>query len=496
MPVPIPAPRPIPAPKKDGVPEVRDNQDEETAEEQLTKTLMKVSPPVLVSLVVHMVGIIILGIWMIQQHNNENIIHLNFADTLGDQLSNDSMMPSNSDLEEAVIVESNQPIVENPFSPPPSVTVASPNSTSDALSAALADKIGGLGLEGRNDGARDALRGKYGGDKLTDAAVSNALKWLARQQQKDGTWSLMGPYTSGATSENVESATAMALLAFQGNGNTHQKGQYKANVAAGMKAMLRMQDGKGNFFHGGRSHDSLYTQAQCTIFICELYGMSKDPALKAPAELALLYCLEAQHELGGWRYSPKSDSDTSVTGWMVMALQSAKMAGLLVPSSNLDLINSYLDKAAVNGGSEYGYMPGQGSTPAMTAEGLLCRQYLGWKQDDKRLTTGADYLLTQLPDWKDRDMYFWYYATQTMHHMEGNWWHQWNNAFKGMLTEHQVSVGAENGSWDPLGDSPDLWAVRGQGGRLYVTCLSVYMLEVYYRHLPIYSKMRKQFASN
>jgi hypothetical protein len=287
----------------------------------------------------------------------------------------------------------------------------------------------------------------------------------------------------------------MALLAFQGNGNTHLKGQYKANVAAGMKAMLRMQDGKGNFFHGGRSHDSLYTQAQCTIFICELYGMSKDQALKAPAELALLYCLEAQHELGGWRYSPKSDSDTSVTGWMVMALQSAKMAGLLVPSSNLDLINSYLDKAAVNGGSEYGYMPGQGGTPAMTAEGLLCRQYLGWKQDDKRLVAGCDYLLTQLPDWKDRDMYYWYYATQTMHHMEGNWWHQWNNAFKGMLTEHQVPMGAENGSWDPLGDSPDLWAVRGQGGRLYVTCLSVYMLEVYYRHLPIYSKMRKQLAA-
>ena len=29
----------------------------------------------------------------------------------------------------------------------------------------------------------------------------------------------------------------------------------------------------------------------------------------------------------------------------------------------------------------------------------------------------------------------------------------------------------------------------GQGGRLYVTCLRTYMLEVYYRHLPIYGEI-------
>ena len=47
-------------------------------------------------------------------------------------------------------------------------------------------------------------------------------------------------------------------------------------------------------------------------------------------------------------------------------------------------------------------------------------------------------------------------------------------------------AGPDKGSWDPKGKSPDAWAVRDQGGRLYVTCLSLYMLEVYYRHLPIY----------
>jgi hypothetical protein len=37
-----------------------------------------------------------------------------------------------------------------------------------------------------------------------------------------------------------------------------------------------------------------------------------------------------------------------------------------------------------------------------------------------------------------------------------------------------------------LGEHPDRWSNLGQGMRLYTTCLSLYMLEVYYRHLPIY----------
>ena len=38
---------------------------------------------------------------------------------------------------------------------------------------------------------------------------------------------------------------------------------------------------------------------------------------------------------------------------------------------------------------------------------------------------------------------------------------------------------------------PDEHGHWGQfGGRLYVTCLSTYILEVYYRHLPLYDVKR------
>ena len=53
-----------------------------------------------------------------------------------------------------------------------------------------------------------------------------------------------------------------------------------------------------------------------------------------------------------------------------------------------------------------------------------------------------------------------------------------------LLVRKQETNGAEKGSWDPKGDKDG-----HDGGRLYVTCLSTFILEVYYRHLPIYAKI-------
>ena len=77
------------------------------------------------------------------------------------------------------------------------------------------------------------LLGKYGGTSQTEAGVENGLAWLAKQQRADGTWSLTGPYSDGSrTGENSVAATAMALLAFQGHGDTHRDGQYAKVVSA------------------------------------------------------------------------------------------------------------------------------------------------------------------------------------------------------------------------------------------------------------------------
>jgi hypothetical protein len=65
--------------------------------------------------------------------------------------------------------------------------------------------------------------------------------------------------------------------------------------------------------------------------------------------------------------------------------------------------------------------------------------------------------------------------------MDGSDWDQWNAVMRVEVPRHQVKTGAEKGSWSSVDDE---WGTKG--GRLYHTCLSIYMLEVYYRHLPIY----------
>src|SRR5690606_11484098 len=140
-------------------------------------------------------------------------------------------------------------------------------------------------------------------------------------------------------------------------------------------------------------HHRLYAQAQATIAACEIYGMTKDEQFRSVAQKAIDFAIRAQAPVGGWRYEPKIASDTSVTGWYVMALQSGMMAGLEVPSPNVGLINEFLDRVQTNGGSHYMYKPGMEQTLTMTAEGLLCRQYLGWKHDDPRMIAGLDYVI-------------------------------------------------------------------------------------------------------
>ena len=124
----------------------------------------------------------------------------------------------------------------------------------------------------------------------------------------------------------------------------------------------------------------------------------------------------------------------------------------------------------------------------MTAEGLLCRQYLGWARDVQPMVVGVESLIEAHNfNLNQRNVYYWYYATQTMHHFGGKPWRSWNGAMREHLPRAQIRSGRESGSWPPDADT------YGQNyGRLYTTCLSIYCLEVYYRHMPIYSVSDKE----
>jgi hypothetical protein len=339
-------------------------------------------------------------------------------------------------------------------------------------------------LKGRVGPARSTLL-KGGGTGESERSVTLGLRWLARHQQADGAWSFHhGSDDPGTLEKCTTGATGLALLAFLGAGHTHRSEhvRFQSNVAKGLKFLLSQEKHvkEGGDLRGQVvSNEGMYAHAIATLALCEAYGLTQDEKLQAPAQQAVNFIVAAQDpKKGGWRYAPLQPGDTTVTGWQVMALKSAKSCGLKVPTRTLNDAGRFLDSVQTSDGSHYGY-DRRGSTPAMTSIGLLCRMYLGWKQTAPPLRRGVQFLSRTGPSIED--IYYDYYATQVLHHWGGAEWRKWNDVLRDHLIESQAKEGDAAGSWKPTGDRGS-----GAGGRLYQTCLSIMTLEVYYRYLPIY----------
>jgi hypothetical protein len=365
------------------------------------------------------------------------------------------------------------------------------------------------GFGGRSAATRDQMAEAGGGSKESEARVAMGLQWLAHHQADDGRWSLDRFHqfardkpglagrrfscncTGQAGSANDTAGTAFGLLPFLAAGITHRsandfaaegrKIDYRKNVDAGLRFLMARQTREGDYGEG------MYAHGLATIAMCEAYGLSSDPGLKTSAQKAINYIVYAQDPAGGgWRYGPRQGGDTSVVGWQVMALRSGQMAGLNVPGPTLKGAEKWLDSCMTSDGGGYGYI-GNDETPTMSSVGLLCRQYLGWSPRNPGLLSGVA-KLRKYPPGSINSMYYYYYATQVMHHMGGESWQEWNPKMRDMLIAQQDNGRMPRrphqlGSWDPAGD-----AHGGSGGRVMQTSLSLLTLEVYYRHLPLYRR--------
>jgi hypothetical protein len=350
----------------------------------------------------------------------------------------------------------------------------------------------------------------------TEESVELGLQFLARHQSSDGSWSLhrfpgATPRDAGSFQSDT-AATGLALLAFLGAAYDHYEDKYKEVVQGGLDWLIEHQEASGNLHvaQHPRSDENarLYSHAIATIALCEAYGMTGDQRLREPAQKAIDYLVRTQHpQFGGWRYSPGVGTDTSVTGWALMALKSGELTRLSVPADAYEKIKKWLDgaQASPDDGSRYYYNPSRPNEDdalamrrgtanrTMTGVGLLMRLYLGWRRDHRSMLQGADFLKANLPQIspgdKIRDTYYWYYGTLVMFHMGGDYWQAWNERLHPLLIDTQIAQGRLAGSWDPQGPVPDRWGASG--GRIYVTAMNLLSLEVYYRHLPIYEETGK-----
>jgi hypothetical protein len=330
--------------------------------------------------------------------------------------------------------------------------------------------------------------------------VEEGLAWVARHQRADGSWSLAFqdqcqgepcPPHPGRT-ESDTAATGLALLPLLGAGNIHTvKCRYQDNVRRGLDWLTAHQSADGDLFVGPPGMAYLYSHAIAAMALCEAYGLSRDRSLEPHVKRAVDFICNAQDPVGGgWRYFPGQQGDTSVFGWNIFALRSAHLAGIKVPQKVLKGCSRYLDQAAVDKHRvTYSYQPGRlrgiDLDAVMTTEALLSRQLLGWPRDFPPLIKGVGMISAHLQQSGDRNIYYWYYATQLLHNMKGDKWERWNVKIREGLISTQVKDGTcAQGSWDPFQPAVDVWARTA--GRLYLTSLSLLTLEVYYRYLPIY----------
>ncbi len=344
----------------------------------------------------------------------------------------------------------------------------------------------------------------------SEEAIERGLAYLAERQNSDGSWSLQG-HGEDVSMRSDTAATGLCLLAFQGAGYTHQQHQYADTVSRGLQFLLVHQQRNGDLYRkedrASNANAWLYSHGIAALALCEAYGMTRDPELRLPAQRCIDFIASSQEpKYGGWRYEPRVSSDTSVTGWMMMALKSGELSGLDVSKKTYDGIAKWIEEAqeSPQNGARYRYNPfapntekqahGRRVTPTMTAVGLLARLYLGWERSKPEMQQGADYL-SQFPPAigtrtsPRRDTYYWYYATQVMFHMGGEHWKDWNSRLTPMLVSSQLREGPDAGSWDPATPVPDRWGPHA--GRVYVTAMNLLSLEVYYRHLPIYVETGK-----
>ncbi len=374
-----------------------------------------------------------------------------------------------------------------------------------------------------------------GGGIDTENAVRKALKWLAINQNRTGSWSRNGRrgksdggLTGGQRLRWEKACTGLAALAFMGAGHSPKsKTRHSRTVTKALRFLVGSQRRNGSFGqnadgklatdlaqgrHGG-DYVCMYVQGIAVLALCEAYALTGSKKLGAAAQRGVDFIQSQQGKRAAWDYVPSASRnrqiDASVTIWCFLALNSGRLSGLKIKPSAFRGIRNWLDGSQLlhsgqegqSGAFAYrGSVSKTGQVQAskgtcggtMTAAGLMMRIYTGCKRSDRRCRAPAGLLLAnftggpKLPENSgerinsvtkyEEDIYFFYHASVPMFQMGGTYWKRWNLIAK----KHLLPAQTRNGSWP---------GVRCYSSTAMATALGAMSMEVYYRYLRIYDRV-------
>ena len=388
--------------------------------------------------------------------------------------------PSDSQVSEVIGVVADIGAVVRPAGSPGGIAGPTTGMGDKLIGTAGVWGPGGGGFGHRLGARRGQLISKYKRWQEMEKAVIAGLRWLKSKQQPDGSW-------DGPMDRNGH--TALAMLAFLGHGETTESPEFGETVNKGLQYLIKIigQDG----LVPGNQHRA-YSQGAVTLVLSEAYGMTGSPAVKEPLERAVKGVLAWQNDVGAWRYQFKQPgSDVSTSGWLIMALKSAKLAGIEVPEEAFDKATKYLwTMYHPNGGFGYN-VPAQ--RPSTTAIGVLCLQYMK-RDDDNRISKALVYLKNFKSNWQESSdggfnlvLYWWYYHSQAMFQAGGGYWDNWYPQMSDTMIKNQK----EDGHWEYPDKSSFEKTQLKEAGYVYSTALCILNLEVFYRYLPMHKQLEK-----
>ncbi len=304
-------------------------------------------------------------------------------------------------------------------------------------------------------------------------AVNNGLRYIASQQKDDGR------FATGGSKNTYE--TSIALMAFMLQGHIPGQGKYGEAMEKGLSFLISKGQEQDGFLGSGNNNASMYEHGLAVLALSEAWGQSKNPKLRKVLREAVNITLRAQSKEGGWRYTPEpKDADISMTAMHVVALNSAREAGIAVPQASIDRAAEYVEGCQNEESGGFGYSTGKRGkgNVARTAAGTLSL-ILSGKRDDHSVRRGITYLKdhddTKFSSEGDKIKsfhYAHYYAIQAMYQSGEEEFKAWYPKILKTLLKMQE----DDGSW------------KSAHGGVYGTGMSILVVGVPYRYLPIYQR--------
>ncbi len=331
-----------------------------------------------------------------------------------------------------------------------------------------------------------------------DRAVDRGLAFLARTQEKNGSFPTRADAQPGVSS--------LCVMAFLSRGHQPSRGPYGARLERAIDYCLETQDPDSGAlmpdrFIGANNNGSNYSHALAGVMLAEVYGMTdanRHERIRQAVRKGLEYSRFMQLrpkgnplDRGGWRYIQRSQmSDLSVTSCQLMFYRAARNAEFNVPSEwvkeAMDYVHRTFDTRqrafvyGLNGSHRY-------VTRGMVGAGIICLE-LGGEHQSETARIAGDWLLNPANSFEpynnfrneeDRFHYGAFYSSQAMFQLGGDYWRRFFPRLLTVMTQAQHA----DGSWDPeAADNDNIY------GNAYTTALAVLTLATPYQILPIYQR--------